>query len=481
MSLYDSKTLGDLKANGYISKSIKEEMRQNLLSMVKDGKSFAPSLIGYEDTVFPQIHHAILAYHDFILLGLRGQGKSMILKNLVNLLDEKIPMISGSPIHEDPLNPILISTKEKITELGDDLPISWLSREQRFSEKLATPDVSMSDLIGDIDPIKAANLGLELNNPDVIDFGLIPKANRCIFAINELADLQPRIQVGLFNIMEEKNIQIKGFPIQFDLDVALVYTANPEDYTARGTIITPLKDRINSQIITHYPLSRKIGMSITRQEVNDVYREYLNQIPEYLLELVEQIAIEARKSDVIDQSSGVSARLSISALENVIASAELRSVKHNEEFNIRISDVYAAVSAITGKIELLYEGEQEGVISIANHLIGKAILTMFDQYLKNFDSKNVEEEGPIDHIKNWFQTKKLSVDTNIKNSEYHEKLNSVKHLTELATSTFPKLKNEQLDTASHFIIEGLVMKNYLSKFTLNDRMHYSDMMDSLFQ
>ena len=444
-------------------------------------KSFAPHILGYDDTVFPQIHHAILAKHDFILLGLRGQGKSKLLKSLVMLLDEYVPVIKGSIINEDPYNPVLKSTKEKLLRDGDNTEIEWLHRSFRFSEKLATPDVSMSDLIGDIDPIKAANLGLTFSDPEIIDFGLIPKAHRCIFAINELADLQARIQVGLFNIMEEKNVQIKGFPIQFNLDVMLVYSANPEDYTARGAIITPLKDRIDSQIITHYPASREIGIKIIEQEVNANYKELLTAVPSYFKAIVEQIVIVARKSDLIDQSSGVSARLSISAMENVLASAEARSLVNNEPFMLRINDLYAAIPAITGKIELLYEGEQEGLQKIAQGLISKAILDIFKE-----EFGNIEEEGnsvfhAVENVKKWFEINHLDIDDLATNENY------IKLFAQIKSNKFvPKKSNvdsndeKQVASVAHFFVESMVMLNYLSKFKVHNRASYSDMMNSLF-
>ncbi|MCB0280148.1 MAG: magnesium chelatase [Calditrichaeota bacterium] len=477
----DIKTVGDLKRSGWKSKSVKEEMRDNLVHFLKDKKSFAPHILGYQDTVFPQIHHAILAKHDFILLGLRGQGKSKLLKSLVALLDEYIPYISGSLIHEDPFMPLLSKSIERVEMEGDELPIDWLHRSQRFSEKLATPDVSMADLIGDIDPIKAANQGLNLDNPEILDFGLVPKANRCIFAINELADLQSRIQVGLFNIMEEKQIQIKGFPIQFKLDTVLVYSANPEDYTARGSIITPLKDRIDSQIITHYPINRKLGIDIVKQEMDAALKaKYSALIPDYIFEIVEQIAIEARKSEYIDQSSGVSARLSISSIENIICSAESRSIRNNEEFNIRISDLYAAIPSITGKVELLYEGEQEGSQKISEGLIGLAIQRVFNEYFTPEDEKGDLNKDYQD-IKDWFSDKKISIDDQFNNAEYCKELEQIKALQKIAKQVFSKLTPIQLASVMHLVLEGLVMTNHLSKFKTRGINSYTDMMDSFFK
>jgi magnesium chelatase subunit I len=477
MQYKNIKTLAGLREINYKELSVKQEVRKNLIQFLNDKKSFAPDIIGYEDTVFPQIQNAILSQHDFILLGLRGQGKSRILKSLSNLLDDYIPIVKGSLLNESPFNPILKSTINKICKDGEKLEIEWLHKSERFSEKLATPDVSMADLIGDIDPIKAANLGLNLSDPDVIDFGLIPKSNRGIFAINELADLQSRIQVGLFNIMEEKAIQIKGFPIQFNLDMMLVYTANPEDYTARGSIITPLKDRIDSQIITHYPLKRDTGIQIIKQEVNSNYKEmFLSKIPGIVFSLVEEIAIQARKSDFIDQKSGVSARLSISAMENIIAAAERRSILNDENFSIRLGDLYAAVPAITGKIELLYEGEQEGSSNIADGLIGLAIQSVFKEYIKNQDESNLFEP-----IKEWFSDNKLYIDDIMTNDIYQKSFSKIPNLSKLAEMHFPNYKQKSIIAfLMQFILESMVMNNHLSKFKLKYGIEYSDMMESLF-
>ena len=482
MNYSDVKTLGDLRKTDYKSKPIKQEMRDNLIGFIKSGKSFSPEVLGYDDSVFPQLQNAVLARHDFILLGLRGQGKSKLIKSLVNLLDEYIPVVEGSPLNEDPYVPILKRTKRLIDEKGDDTPVSWMHRSERFSEKLATPDVSISDLIGDIDPIKASIEKLSFSDPDVIDFGLIPKANRCIFAINELADLQPRIQVGLFNIMEEKSVQIKGFPVQFPLDSCLVYTANPEDYTARGSIITPLKDRIDSQIITHYPITRSLGIDIVKQEVNSFYvSEYFHQIPKLVFELIEQIAIEARHSDLVDQASGVSARLSISAMENVIAFAEQRALKNDELFNIRVTDLYAAVPAITGKIELLYEGEQEGVITIAENLISRAVRTLFEEYLP-IEKEDSDFYQEVEALKSWFINHKLEINDTTTNEEFLEAFRSVNSLEKLTKKHLEEMFSTErlLAFGMQFILEGLVMTSHLSKFRSTGMLSYADMMGGMF-
>jgi len=474
-------TFGELKKTSYLSRSVKEEMRENLIDQIKKDQTFAADILGYENTVLPQIRSAILAKHDFILLGLRGQGKSRLLKRLINLLDEYVPYVKGSPIYEDPFAPILNVTKERIKHEGDALEIEWLHRSERFTEKLATPDVSISDLIGDIDPIKASNEQKSLSDPTVIDFGLIPKAHRGIFAINELADLQPRIQVSLFNLMEEKTVQIKGFSEPFHLDLALVYSANPEDYTARGSIITPLKDRIDSQIITHYPLTRELGIHIIKQEVSSVFREnYFNLIPDLMFQLVEQITIEARKSDLIDQSSGVSARLSISAMENIIAFAEHRSILNNEHFNIRITDLYAAIPAITGKIELMYEGEQEGIITIAENLIGLSVRTLFEEMFP-INNENSAFFKDVEQIKEWFITHKLEIEDHISNHAFLEQLRCVDHLETLTKHHFEEMFSTERYLASgmQFILEGLVMTTHLSKFRSTGKLSYLDMMGGI--
>ena len=353
--LLSIKTIGALRETGYEVLSVKDEIRKNMLAMLKEGKSVFSGIIGYENTVIPEIINAILSRHDFILLGLRGQAKSRILRMLPGLLDEYMPIIKDSEINDNPFKPISKAAVDMVREHGDEVEIEWIHREQRYGEKLATPDVTIADLIGDIDPIKAAVHRLHYAHEGVIHYGIIPRTNRGIFAINELPDLQPRIQVGLFNLMQEKDIQIRGFPIRIPIDVLMVYSANPEDYTNRGNIITPLKDRIGSQILTHYPLHLETSMAITAQEAWINRDGKTVKIFPILREIVEQTAIEARRSEFVDQKSGVSARMTISSLENVISNAERRSAIHSSnEIVPRVCDLFTALSAITGKIELVY-------------------------------------------------------------------------------------------------------------------------------
>jgi len=348
-------TLGELKATGYEYKSIKDELRSNLIRSIEAGEDPFAGVVGYHETVIPQLERAILAKHNLSLLGLRGQAKTTIARMMIRLLDEYIPAIEGTELNEDPLQPITKEAKRLIKEKGNDTPIHWIHRSERYTEKLATPDVSVADLIGDLDPIKAANLKLSFSDEGAIHYGLVPHSNRGIFVINELPDLQPRIQVALFNILQEGDIQIRGFKVRLPLDIQFVFTSNPEDYTNRGSIITPLKDRIQSQIITHYPMSIEDSRVITRQEarIEAVQREKIEVRP-LLDDLIEELSFVARESDLIDQKSGVSVRLSITAFENVIATAELRALRNQEKHTVvRISDLVGAIPAITGKVELV--------------------------------------------------------------------------------------------------------------------------------
>ncbi|HBX67234.1 MAG TPA: magnesium chelatase, partial [Balneolaceae bacterium] len=365
-------TLGELKESGWESISVKEEIRKNLIQKMRSGEELFPGILGYDKTVLPQIQHALLSRHDMILLGLRGQAKTRILRMLVNFMDEYIPIVKGSEINDDPFNPLSKFAKDLVEEKGDETPVEWLHRSFRYGEKLATPDTTVADLIGDIDPIKAATKKLTLADQNVINFGLIPRTNRGIFVINELPDLQPRIQVALLNIMQERDIQIRGFNVRIPLDISMAFSANPEDYTNRGNIITPLKDRIDSQIITHYPKELETGVNITRQEAWQERETGIKiNIPELYREVIEKAAFEARDSEYVDQKSGVSTRMTITALEQVVSSAERRAILNDEkETNIRVADLYHMVPALTGKIELVYEGEQEGAISVAKHILG---------------------------------------------------------------------------------------------------------------
>jgi len=390
------RTLGDLKRIPDFdprgaSRSVKDELRGNLLRAIEKGETLFPGIHGYEDTVIPQIVNALLSRHNFILLGLRGQAKSRILRGLIHLLDPEMPVIAGCEINDDPLKPICRACRERIASEGDNTPLSWMPRDNRFVEKLATPDVTMADIIGDVDPIRAARGGRDLSDELTIHYGLLPRANRGIFAINELPDLAGKIQVGLFNIMQEGDIQIKGYPLRLPLDVLLVFTANPEDYTARGKIITPLKDRIGAEIRTHYPASLEEGMAITAQEAW-ACRESGKKIdvPHYLKQVVEEIAFQAREDKRVDRRSGVSQRLPITTLESVVSSAEQRAARTGEKFAVaRIADVYAALPAITGKLELEYEGELKGADTIARELIRAAVGRVFSKHFTDVNFQPV--------------------------------------------------------------------------------------------
>lgn len=366
-------TLGDLKASGYRSRSVRDELRENLVEKLENGSELFPGISGYEDSVIPQVINAVLSRHDFILLGLRGQAKTRILRQMVDLLDDAIPVIEGSEVNDDPLAPISKEGRMLIQEHGDDTPIVWVEREQRYLEKLATPDVTIADIIGDLDPIKAARGGHLLSDELSIHYGMLPRANRGIFAMNELPDLAPRIQVGLFNILQEGDIQIKGYPVRLGLDVVIAFTANPEDYTARGKIITPLKDRIGAEIRTHYPKEIETGIAITAQESWTERNGRPVEIPDFLAEVIERIAFLARMEKRIDQTSGVSQRMPITVLETVVSSAEQRAIAKGEDAVVpRVGDIYSALPAITGKMELEYEGELQGSDRIARELISAA-------------------------------------------------------------------------------------------------------------
>ena len=386
-------TLGDLRQSGYRSKPVKQEIRDNLVRKLEAGEALFPGIIGYDETVVPQLVNAVLSRHNFILLGLRGQAKSRILRGLADLLDDQIPVIPGCEIHDDPLAPLCSSCRARIAKDGDALRIGWLRREDRYVEKLATPDVTIADMVGDIDPIKAAQAGLNLSDELTMHYGLLPRANRGIFAINELPDLAGKIQVGLFNILQEGDVQIKGYPIRLKLDVLLVFTANPEDYTARGKIITPLKDRIGSEIRTHYPATRGNAMAITKQEAwTERAGGLKSEIPAYVREVVEEIAFQARGDRKIDKRSGVSQRLPISTLELVVSNAERRALANRETLVVpRVTDVYAALPSITGKFELEYEGELRGAEQIARDLIRSAVGTVFTGMFDGVDTRTVIE------------------------------------------------------------------------------------------
>lgn len=478
-----AKTLGELKESGWKSISVKEEIRRNLIKKIEQKEELFPGILGYNKTVLPQIQHAILSHHDLILLGLRGQAKTRILRLLVNFLDEYIPVVAGSEINDDPLNPLSKYAKELIEEKGDNTPIEWLHRSYRFGEKLATPDTTVADLIGDIDPIKAATRKLTLADQNVINFGLIPRTNRGIFVINELPDLQPRIQVALLNIMQERDIQIRGFNVRIPLDVAMAFSANPEDYTNRGNIITPLKDRIDSQIITHYPRELETGKHITSQEA---WQERGNgiaiHIPELFREVIEKAAFEARESEYVDQKSGVSTRLTITAMEQVVSSAERRAIINGEnETSVRVADIYHMIPAITGKIELVYEGEQEGAISVAKHILGKAINKTFKAHFPDPQGKSEDQKSEYKEITDWFADgNEVNISDTLSNKEYEKSLKSVKGLEQLVKKYVKNAPKKERDIWMDFTLEALHQNSMLSKQDLDDETLYSDMLGSMF-
>jgi len=460
-----ARTLGELRVSPFSenrlgSRRVKDEMRDNLMARLRQqgenttGTGIFPGIVGYDDTVVPQIVNAILSRHNFILLGLRGQAKSRILRALTTLLDPQLPYIAGCEIHDNPYAPICRRCRELVAKEKDATPIAWLTPEHRYVEKLATPDVTIADLIGDIDPIKAARGGHDFSSEFTVHYGLLPRANRCIFAINELPDLAGKIQVGLFNIMQEGDVQIKGYPIRLPLDVAIVFSANPEDYTARGKIITPLKDRIGSEIRTHYPATVEEGIAITAQEAwvnrvsgNDAPRL---QLPNYVQEVIERVAFVAREDKKIDKRSGVSQRLPISATENVVSNAERRALTHQETVVVpRISDIYAALPAITGKLELEYEGEMKGADHVSRELIRTAIAKTFDTYLHGVNMNQVVQ---------WFDLGgEIQLSDNAGASEVLEGLSQIQGLMDKLgkLNVSGKDSPEVQVSAAEFILEGL--------------------------
>jgi magnesium chelatase subunit I len=475
-------TFGALKASGYVLKNIKNELRDNLISFLKSGQNAFPGMHGYELSVIPQLERAILSKHNINLLGLRGQGKTRIARLMINLLDEYIPFVAGSEMNDDPFNPISRFAKDVLAEKGYDTPIAWLHRSERFFEKLATPDVTIADLIGDIDPIKAANLKLNYSDERVLHFGMIPRANRCIFVINELPDLQARIQVALFNILEEGDIQIRGFKLRMPLDLHFVFTANPEDYTNRGSIVTPLKDRIGSQILTHYANDIQTAKIITAQEASKKENRSCSvYVPELAKDLVEQIAFEARKSEFIDYKSGVSARMSITAYENLISTAERRVILNGEtETSVRFSDLMGMIPSITGKVELVYEGEQEGTDFVAHRLIAEATKTLFLQYFPKIEKfKKENQETPYDGIVNWFlEANAFELSDEATNEVYKETLNQVEPLDALLKKYQAKVSEQDTYFLKEFILWALVELKQLTKKRSNNGIVFNDMMDS---
>ena len=488
------KNLGELKKSGYQPKSIKEEIRQNLIDKLKKQETTFPGIVGYEDTVIPDVERALLSKHNILFLGLRGQAKTRMARQMIELMDEYIPAIPGSDINDDPLQPVSKYAKDLIGEKGDDTPVEWIHRSQRYGEKLATPDVSVADLIGDVDPIKAANLKLSFADERVIHYGIIPRSNRGIFVINELPDLQARIQVALFNILEEGDVQIRGFKLRMPLDILFVFTANPEDYTNRGSIVTPLKDRIESQILTHYPKSLENALEITEQEakVSDEQKEKV-KVSDLMKRLIEQVAFEARASELVDKKSGVSARLTISAFENAVSSAERRAIINNEkQTQVWMSDLVGIIPSITGKVELVYEGEQEGPYQVAMNLVDKAIRTQFAQYFPNPDTlkkrrvtgKPSQEEktddNPYRPITQWFDKgNNLNVSFNTSDKDKILLLHKVDGLHSLIKKYFAKAGEEQSALLMEFVLHGLSSYSLISKKIFENKIEFKDLVGSM--
>ena len=484
-NLLSFRTISELRASGYRVIPVKDEVRNNLIHKVRRREALFPGIIGYEDSVIPELCNAILSRHDFILLGLRGQAKSRILRALPALLDEYIPIIKDCEINDNPFRPVCKACMDKVRENGDDVEIEWIGRDQRYGEKLATPDVTIADLIGDIDPIKAAAQRLHYAHEGIIHFGIIPRTNRGIFAINELPDLQPRIQVGLFNVMQEKDIQVRGFPIRIPLDVMIVYSANPEDYTNRGNIITPLKDRIGSQINTHYARTLEVGMQITAQEAWLQRDGMAVQVPYFLRQAIEQLAIEARHSEFVDQKSGVSARLTITCLENMVSNAERRAYLNGEsEITARVCDLYSALSAVTGKIELVYEGEREGVSNVAKGLLGKAIKQIFLSWFPEPYSAMKKGQNPYQQIVAWFKhDRKVDIIDAMPDHDYLKLLSNVSGLKELTLRFLPgagDMSPLQLAVGMEFVLDGMHQNSMLSRDEMGLVRTYSDMIKKMF-
>jgi magnesium chelatase subunit I len=478
------KTLGQLKRAGYAFKSIKAELRSNLIQKLKAKENVFDGIWGYEETVIPDLERAILAGHDINLLGLRGQAKTRLARLMINLLDEFVPVIEGAELNDHPLHPISRYGRDRVNERGDETPIAWMHRSERYTEKLATPDVSIADLIGDVDPIKAASLKLPYSDERVIHFGLVPRSHRCIFVINELPDLQARIQVALFNILQEGDVQIRGFKIRLPLDIQFVFTANPEDYTNRGSIVTPLKDRIDSQIITHYPKTIEVGKKITQQEASiQIDQQKMVAVNEMARDLVEQIAFEARKSEYVDAKSGVSARLTISAFENLVAAAERRClINRDQSTAVRISDFIGVVPAVTGKVELVYEGQQEGPGIVAQNLVGKAIRSQFVNYFPDPDKfRKQKEKSPYRKITQWFgDGNTIDLLHHFTNQEYEKALKSVPGLTELVNEFHKNADVAQKLFLMEFALHGLAEYSLISKHMLTTGLQFKDLLSSMF-
>jgi magnesium chelatase subunit I len=483
------KTLGELKKSGYKTRSIKDEIRDNLIERLQNNQTTFNGILGYEETVIPDVERALLSRHNILFLGLRGQAKTRMARQMTELLDEYIPVIAGSEINDDPLRPISKYARDLIKEHGESTPIEWIHRSQRYGEKLATPDVSVADLIGDIDPIKAANLKLSFSDEMVIHYGIIPRSNRCIFVINEIPDLQARIQVALFNILEEGDVQIRGFKLRVPLDILFVFTANPEDYTNRGSIVTPLKDRIQSQILTHYPKSIEVALSITEQEayVHEQQRTKV-KVSDLIKRLIEQISFEARTSEYVDKKSGVSARLSISALENAYSAAGRRAIINREkETQVWLNDLVGIIPSITGKIELVYEGEQEGPFQVAMNLVEKAIRSQFVNYFPNPDAlkkrRNAQQqvnENPYRSIQAWFDKgNSLNMLFSMTDGEKMSELYKVDGLHALVKKYFKQANERETALLMEFVLHGLSAYSIISKRIVENKVEFKDLMGSM--
>jgi len=482
-------TLGDLRGTGWTFRTVKEEIRANLVARLRDGSDILPGIVGYEHTVRPQLENAILSRHNFILLGLRGQAKTRMARLLVELLDPWTPAVDGCPIRDNPFDPVCARCRRLAAQRGEEIPVRWVPRHERFGEKLATPDVTVADLIGDVDPIKAAREQRDFSDEEVIHYGIIPRMNRGIFVINELPDLQPRIQVGLLNILEEQDIQIRGFPLRIPLDLLMVFTANPEDYTNRGNIISPLKDRIDSQILTHYPESMDEALRITEQEAWSDRGEPI-PVPRFLREMVEELAFAARGSDHVDQSSGVSARLPITAYEILLSNVERRCLRHGESVRYpRLCDLFAAVAAVTGKIELVYEGEQEGAAAVAWNLVGRAVLRVFSRtFPKIYTEKRGESKEPpqakdvYKSVAEHFSSgRTLEIHDGMPFAEYVQSLDGVAGLRKIVDRHLKPSSEPEAALAMEWVLEALHQSSVIARETLEGGIRFSDMLARVFR
>jgi len=494
MNIQKIKTLGELKKSGYKNLSIKDEIRKNLIEKIKSNENPFTGIIGYEDTVIPDTERALLSRHNILFLGLRGQAKTRMARQMTELLDEYIPVIAGSEVNDDPFDPLSKFGKDAIAEHADETPIQWLHRSERYGEKLATPDVSVADLIGDIDPIKAANLKLSFADERVIHYGIIPRSNRSIFVINEIPDLQARIQVALFNILEEGDIQIRGFKLRMPLDIMFVFTANPEDYTNRGSIVTPLKDRIQSQILTHYPKDIETSLAITEQEANILEEQkQMVSISDVVKRLLENVAFEARNNEYVDKKSGVSARLTIAAYENAISSAERRAIKFGEKkTQVWISDLVGVIPSITGKIELVYEGEQEGPYQVAVNLLDRSIRSQFVQYFPNPEAGKKKrstgkpsqqekvEESPYKSVTRWFDAgNHLDLMVDMTDADKLAALYKVDGLHAFVKKYYAKANETEIALLMEFVLHGLAAYSIISKKTIEGKIQFKDLVGSM--